>query len=342
MPTEHKSVKRALITGITGQDGSYLASHLLSMGYEVFGFVRHGAWAGCQVWSAEEKDCLNPLFGDMSEGQDIAIAISSCQPDEIYNLASESRPSLSWRNPARTLQVNGEAAVRLFEAARQIVPQARIFQASSSEMFGVPSEIPQSSKTPFSPSNPYAASKVYAHQMAGILRSAYDMHINCGILFNHESERRPNHFLTQKIAYGAACASLGIRNSERLNEMGRPMVENGQLMLGDLGVSRDWGYAPEFAVAMHKMLQQERPSDCSIGTGVSSTIGDLCDAAYSAVGLDWHQHVSSDPGLKRPKETGKTVADASEAELALGWKAEVPLQVWMGEMLAAQLNGLTA
>ncbi|MGB1076401.1 MAG: GDP-mannose 4,6-dehydratase [Flavobacteriales bacterium] len=334
--------KRALITGITGQDGSYLASHLLALGYEVFGFVRHDTWTKCQVWPEEEKSRLVPLFGDMSEGQDIAIAISTCMPDEIYNLASESRPSLSWRNPARTLQVNGESAVRLFEAARQIAPEARVFQASSSEMFGVPSEIPQSTKTPFMPSNPYAASKVYAHQMAGILRSAYDMHINCGILFNHESERRPDHFLTQKIAFGAACASLGIRNSERLNERGRPMVEKGLLMLGNLEVSRDWGYAPEFAVAMHKMLQQETPGDCTIGTGISSTIGDLCDAAYSAVGLDWHDYVASDPALKRPKETGKTVADVSEADLAFGWKAATPVREWMGKMLAAQLDGLTS
>ncbi|MDB4587815.1 GDP-mannose 4,6-dehydratase [bacterium] len=332
----------ALITGITGQDGSYLASHLLRQGYRVFGFVRDESWAGCRVWSEGEKDQITPLHGDLSEGQDIAIALNRARPDEIYNLASESRPSLSWRNPARTLSVNGEAAVRLFEAARHIVPEARIFQASSSEMFGVPSEVPQSSKTPFLPSNPYAASKVYAHQMAGILRAAYGMHICCGILFNHESERRPNHFLTQKIAYGAACAARGIDHSTRLNERGRPMVENGKLMLGNLNVRRDWGYAPEFVEAMHLLLQNDVPSDCVIGTGVSSSIADLCEAAYAHVGLDWRDHVASDEALKRPLETGDTVADASEPAAVLGgWRAKTPLAVWVGRMVdhqAAQLS----
>lgn len=342
---EQKTNKQrvALITGITGQDGSYLASHLLRQGYRVFGFVRHESWAGCRVWSEEEKGQITPLHGDLSEGQDLAIALERARPDEIYNLASESRPSLSWRNPARTLSINGEAAVRLFEAARQIVPNARIFQASSSEMFGVPSEIPQTSKTPFLPSNPYAASKVYAHQMAGILRSAYGMYISCGILFNHESERRPNHFLTQKIAYGAACAARGITTSTRLNERGRPMVENGKLMLGDLSVRRDWGHAPEFVEAMHLLLQNDTPSDCVIGTGVSSSIADLCEAAYAHVGLDWRDHVASDEGLKRPLETGNTVADATEPEAVLGgWRATSTPSDWMGQMVDHQAAQLPA
>lgn len=178
--------------------------------------------------------------------------------------------------------------------------------------------------------------------MAGILRAAYGMHICCGILFNHESERRPNHFLTQKIAYGAACAARGMGNSPRRNERGRPMVENGKLMLGDLSVRRDWGYAPEFAEAMHLLLQNDVPSDCVIGTGVSSSIADLCEAAYAHVGLDWRDHVASDEALKRPLETGDTVADASEPAAVLGgWRAKTPLAVWMGRMVdhqAAQLS----
>lgn len=330
--------KVALITGITGQDGSYLASHLLSQGYAVYGLVRHESWAASRVWSDSEKDQIQPLFGDLSEGQDIAIALETARPDEIYNLASESRPSLSWRNPARTLSVNGEAAVRLFEAARHLAPNARIFQASSSEMFGLPGEIPQSSRTPFHPTNPYAASKIYAHTMAGILRSAYGMHISCGILFNHESERRPHLFLTQKIAYGAACAAAGITDSSRLNERGLPMVSKGKLWLGDLRVERDWGYAPEFAVGMHKMLLHDEPIDCVLGTGVSSTIADLCEAAYASVGLDWQEHVASDSALMRPLETGKTVADASEPERLFGWRAETPVSEWMAGMVAAQTD----
>ncbi len=338
---EQHRQRTALITGITGQDGSYLASHLLRAGYRVFGFARQESWAGCRVWPEEEKGQIQPLHGDLSEGQDTAIALSQSQPDEIYNLASESRPSRSWRNPARTLAINGESAVRLFEAARSIVPEARIFQASSSEMFGAPLESVQSSSTPFRPSNPYAASKVYAHQMAGILRTAYGMHISCGILFNHESERRPVHFLTQKIAHGAACAALGIADSKRLNEKGRPMVEGGQLRLGDLSIRRDWGHAPEYVEAMHLMLQRDAPVDCVIGTGVSSSIADLCAAAYSSVGLDWQEHVKSDKGFRRPLETGNTVADASEPARLLGWAAKKPVSAWMGEMVQCQIRHLS-
>lgn len=333
------SSKTALITGITGQDGSYLAELLLSKEYRVFGFARRESWLQPNLASAI-KDRVDIFFGDLSEGVDIADALQKSQPDEIYNLASQSRPGESWVRPAETLLLNGMSVVRLFEAARHHCPNARIYHASSSEMFGATSAAPQSENTPFNPVNPYATSKVYAHQMARIYRESYGLWIACGILFNHESERRPLHFLTQKVAFGAACASLGIKESSALNEMGTPIVSQGRLALGNLAVSRDWGYAPDFVEAMWSMLQQDKADDFVIGTGVLHSLKDLCAAAYASVGLDWTDFVYSDPDLVRPLETGITLADARKAESMLGWKPKTDFRAMIERMVLAQVERL--
>ena len=332
-------LKRALITGITGQDGSFLAEFLLEKGYRVFGFARRDSWfkPSCASHLAER---IEILFGDMSEGIEIASAVQDAEPDEIYNLASQSRPGESWARAPETLVVNGLGAIRLFEAVRHHRAGCRVYHASSSEMFGQASVSPQNEQTPFNPVNPYAATKVYAHQMVRIYRGSYGLYIASGLLFNHESERRPLHFVTQKIAYGAACASLGIVESPDLNEMGRPIVQEGKLALGNLEVARDWGYAGDFVRAMWLMLQRDQPDDFIIGTGKLHTLRDLCETAYRSVGKDWRESVVSDPALVRPLESGQTLADASKARRELGWQPTVTFEEMVAKMVAAQVQRL--
>ncbi|OAI09639.1 GDP-mannose 4,6-dehydratase [Methylomonas lenta] len=329
-------MKRALITGITGQDGSFLAEFLLEQGYEVFGLVRRESWYRPNN-ASHLADKVHILFGDMSEGIDISSALQDAKPDEIYNLASQSRPGESWARAPETLMINGMGAIRLFEGVRHACPKARVYHASSSEMFGRTNIIPQNEDTPFNPANPYAAAKVYAHQMVRIYRESYGLFISSGILFNHESERRPLHFVTQKIAYGAACAKLGVLNSLDLNECGHPIVSEGKLALGNLEISRDWGYAVDFVKAMWLMLQQEQPDDFVVGTGELHTLRQLCQFAYEHVGLGWQDHVVSDPALVRPLETSQTLADASKARHVLNWQPTVTFEQMVGKMVDAQI-----
>lgn len=332
-------MKRALITGITGQDGSFLAEFLLARGYTVYGLARRESWFRPNN-ASHLAGRVEILFGDMTEGIDIASAVQDARPDEIYNLASQSRPGESWARAPETLMINGMAAIRLFETVRHACPGAKVYHASSSEMFGRTTEVPQDEGTPFNPQNPYAAAKVYAHQMARIYRESYGMFIATGILFNHESERRPLHFVTQKIAYGAACAALGIGDSPDLNERGRPIVEQGRLALGNLEVARDWGHARDFVRAMWLILQQAEADDFVVGTGIVHTLRDLCDAAYAHVGLDWREHVVSDPALVRPLETGRTVANPARARARLGWEPEIGFGQMVHGMVDAQLARL--
>lgn len=332
-------MKRALITGITGQDGSYLAEFLLEKNYRVFGLVRHDSWYRPNC-ASHLADKVEVFFGDVTEGVDIAHAIQNSEPDEIYNLASQSRPSESWSRPTETLAVNGLAAVRLFEAARHNSPQARIYQASSSEMFGTSRLEQQDENTPFLPANPYAAAKVYAHQIAAIYRDGYGSLISSGIMFNHESERRPLHFLSQKIAHGAACAGLGIKNSPDRNERGHPIVENGKLALGNLDVARDWGYAPDFVEAMWLITQHRDATDFVIGTGTLRTLRDVCDIAYQCVGKRWQSCVFSDPALVRPLETKASIANPLKAQKVLGWKPRVTFEQMIQRMVEAQTDRL--
>jgi GDPmannose 4,6-dehydratase len=332
-------MKRALITGITGQDGSFLAELLLEKGYQVHGFARRESWfrPNCASHLAGR---VKVVFGDLAEGVDIANAIQESKPDEIYNLASQSRPGESWARAPETLIVNGLGAIRLFESVRHNLPTCRVYHASSSEMFGQPRETPQNEDTPFNPVNPYAATKVYAHQMAQIYRRSYGLYIAIGILFNHESERRPLHFVTQKVAYGAACASLGITDSPDLNERGRPIVEKGKLALGNLDIERDWGYAPDFVRAMWMILQGPQPEDYVIGTGRLHTLRDLCQAAYAHVGQDWRAHVVTDRELVRPLETARTLADSRRARERLGWQPTFSFDAMVDRMVDAQVERL--
>ena len=207
-------------------------------------------------------------------------------------------------------------------------------------MYGRTQIVPQDEATPFNPVNPYAAAKAYAHQMARIYRESYGLFISSGVLFNHESERRPLHFLTQKVAYGAACAALGITTSQATNEMGRPIVEHGKLALGNLDIARDWGYAGDFVRAMWLMLQQDKPDEFVIGTGKLHSLRDLCEVAYGSVGLDWQESVVSDPGLLRPLESAQTLADPSKAKKELGWEPSVGFEDMVKRMVAAQMERL--
>lgn len=325
-------MKSALITGITGQDGFFLTELLLAKGYRVSGFSRR---------EARLNDRVQMFVGDISNEFDLNEVIESTMPDEVYNLASQSRPGESWGNPAETLIANGLGAIRLFEAVRTICPTARVCHASSSELFGQTTQFPQNEDTPFNPLNPYAASKLYAHQMAQIYREHHQLFISSAILFNHESEKRPLHFVTQKIAYGAACAALGVLNSPDNNERGNPIVSEGKLALGNLDIVRDWGYAPDFVRAMWLMLQQEKPDDFVIGTGQLHTLKELCEVAYRHAGCDWQDHVICDMALIRPVEPGQVVADATKARRELSWEPTVDFHVMIKTMVDAQIKRLS-
>lgn len=331
--------KTALITGITGQDGSYLAELLLKKNYRVIGFGRkHSLVQANNVSHLHGK--IEFAFGDLLDSFSLVAAVQNFQPNEVYSLASQSHPGESWGLAIETGEVTGLGAHRLFEAVRQAKSDCRIYQASSSEMFGKVLETPQNENTPFNPTNPYAAAKIYAHNLAQIYRKSYDMFISCGILFNHESPRRGIHFITQKIAYGAACLKLGITNSSALNEEGEPIVKNGKLSLGNLDAKRDWGYAADYAEAMWLMLQQEKPDDFVIGTGEIRTIRELCQTAFAYVGLDWQEYITVDPRFVRPVETGPTVADAAKAKKMLGWQPKTSFQEMIEHMVECHLLGL--
>lgn len=333
-------MRSALITGITGQDGYFLAELLLKKGYRVVGFARNESQQKTAI-TAQLSGDLQLIYGDIAEEADITAAIQQIKPDEVYNLASQSRPGESWAQAAQTLCINGLGAIRLFEAIRTACPTAKVYHASSSEMFGQTKISPQNEETTFNPTNPYAASKVYAHQMVRIYRESYGLFIASGILFNHESERRPLHFVTQKVAYGAACAALDIINSPDRNERGLPIVSQGKLALGNFEVARDWGYAPDYVQAMWLMLQQDEPNDFVIGTGQLHTLRELCEVAYHYVGKDWRAHVISDPALVRPLETTQTVADSSKAKKLLGWKPSVNFEEMIKRMVQFQISRLS-
>jgi len=326
-----------LITGITGQDGPLLAEFLLARGYDIIGFGRRSSI----IIRPDLKELLGRItiaYGDLTDGVSIASAIQDHQPDEVYNLASQSTPGVSWERAVETAEVTGLGALHLFEAVRRFRSGCRIYQASSSEMFGDVLESPQTETTPFNPTNPYGAAKVYAHLMAKIYRKSYGMFVACGILFNHESPARGLRFLTQKVALGAACASLGIQTSAELNEYGDPIVSGGLLSLGNLNAQRDWGAAGDYVDAMWRMLQHESPEDFVIGTGELRTVSDLCESAYSSVGLDWRRHVVSDPRLMRLSETGATVANAAKAKQLLGWAPTISFDTMMRDMVEARVS----
>lgn len=312
-------MKKALITGITGQDGSYLAELLLKKNYQVSGIVRktsHEDYANI----GHIQDDLKLYQGDLLDPVSLREIIQKVAPDEVYNLASQSHPSESFKQPIHTAEITGIGAHRVLDATLDVNPKTKFYQASSSEMFGWVREIPQNEETPFNPANPYAAAKLYGFAMTKIYRKSYNMFAVNGILFNHESPRRHLGFVTQKVAYAAACSSLGIKNSEHLNEEGELVVKNGKVSLGNLEAKRDWGYAKDYVEAMYMMMQADEPDDFVVATGETHTIQELCEEAFGYLNLDWHDHVVVDERFVRPTETGPLVGDASKAKKILGWE----------------------
>ena len=331
--------KKALITGVTGQDGSYLAELLLQKGYEVYGMVRKTSHLQYPNISHIQEE-LHLIQSDLLDPVSLRETIQKVKPDEVYNLASQSHPSESFKQPIHTAEITGIGAHRGLDATWDIVPKAKFYQASSSEMFGWVKEIPQNEDTPFNPANPYAAAKLYAHVMTKIYRESYKMFAASGILFNHESPRRHLGFVTQKVTYAAACAKLGVKNSVHLNEEGEPIVKNGKVALGNMEAKRDWGFAGDYVEAMWLMLQEKKPDDFVIATGETHTIKELCEEAYGYVGEDWEKHVIVDKRFLRPTETGPLIGDASKAKQVLGWEPKVGFKELIEMMVNAHIARL--
>lgn len=313
--------KKAFITGISGQDGSYLSEFLLGKGYEVAGFVRRNA--ALDLGNANDiKDEVKIYYGDLHSPESIALALLDFKPDEIYNLASLSSPFASFKDKVGTIIVTGIGALHVFERAKLVVPDAKIYQASTSEMFGAPKQVPQNEDTPFAPVNPYAAAKEFAHRMAVIARHDKNQpqFISCGILFNHESPRRGLNFVTRKITAAVACIKNGKREGIPLNEIGEPIVKNGKVKLGDLEAKRDWGYSKDYVELMWMMLQAERADDFVAATGETHTVRDFAREAFAVAGLNWEDHIETDPNFVPPVQTGPLCGDASKAKQVLGWE----------------------
>jgi GDPmannose 4,6-dehydratase len=331
--------KKAFITGITGQDGSYLAELLLGKGYEVAGFIRRNATH--ELGNIKNiKDEVKIYYGDLQSPESIALALLDFKPEEIYNLAAQSSPLASFTDPIGTAMITGIGAANVFLRAKHVVPDARIYQASTSEMFGAPPTVPQNEDTPLNPANPYAAAKEYAHRMAQIAR--YDrknpQFIACGILFNHESPRRGINFVTRKVTVAVACIKNKVpQDRVPLNEVGGPIVQNGKLKLGYLGSKRDWGYSPDYVEAMWLMLQAKKADDFVIATGKAHTVEDWCREAFAAAGLNYKDYVVTDPNFIPPVETGPLCGDASKAKKILGWEPKVNLKKLAEIMVTSDL-----
>jgi GDPmannose 4,6-dehydratase len=318
--------KRALITGISGQDGSYLAELLVEKGYEVHGLVRGSAEHRFERLEAI-RDAITLHAADLLDESSLFDVMRTVTPDEVYNLAAMSSVSQSWRLAIATAEYTAVGVTRLLEAIRDVCPEARFYQASSSEMFGRARESPQNEGTPFYPRSPYGVAKVYGHFITVNYRESFGIRACSGILFNHESPRRGSAFVTRHITHGVASIKLGLTN---------------ELVLGNLDVRRDWGYAKEYVEAMWLMLQQEKPEDFVIGTGVSHSVRDLVDFAFSAVDLKLEDHVRIDPELARPAEIEEVVADASKAKEKLGWEPKVSCEEVIEMMVKADLDRLQA
>ena len=321
-------MKRALILGITGQDGSYLAELLLAKGYEVHGVIRRSSSFNTERIDHLYRDPHLPdvrLFlhhGDLLDESSLRRALDQSQPDEVYNLAAQSHVRVSFDQPVYTGDVDALGAARLLEAVRAHGAPVRLYQASSSEMFG-DAPAPQSEATPFRPRSPYAAAKVHAHHLVVNAREAYGLFAVSGILFNHESPRRGETFVTRKVTRAATRISLGLQE---------------KVHLGNLDARRDWGFAGDYVDAMWRMMQRDEPADYVIATGVSRSVRDLCERAFARVGLDWRDHVAEDPRYLRPTEVDDLRGDASKAERELGWTAEVGFDALVDLMIDADLE----
>lgn len=313
-------MKKAFITGITGQDGSYLAELLLSKGYAVHGLVRRASTPNTQRID-HIADRLTLHWGDVLDEASLIRALAASMPDEVYNLAAQSHVKVSFDVPVYTADAAALGVLRLLEAVRHVCPSSRVYQAASSEMFGA-APPPQSETTPFMPQSPYAAAKVFAYHVAKNYRDAYGMFVCNGILFNHESPRRPDTFVTRKITKAAARISLGLQK---------------ELLLGNLDARRDWGFAGDYVEAMWLMLQQERPDDFVIATGKDYSVREFLDEAFGLCGLDWQKYVCQSPDLYRPTEVDHLRGDASKAMRVLGWEPRTTFKQLALDMLVAEL-----
>jgi GDPmannose 4,6-dehydratase len=317
---------RALITGITGQDGSYLAELLLERGYEVHGMVRRS--------SVERFDRIEHLRGkitlhqgDLLDQRSLVDAMRASRPDEIYNLAAMSFVAVSWVQPTLTAEFSGVGVTRILEAVREACPEARFYQASSSEMFGKVREMPQTELTPFYPRSPYGVAKAYGHFITVNYRESYGLHATSGILFNHESPRRGLEFVTRKVTWHAAAIKLGLADT---------------LTLGNLGAERDWGYAKDYVEAMWLMLQRDEPEDYVIATGIAHSVRDCVEVAFDQAGLSIENHVVTDPSLVRPAEVDHLIGDFTKAREQLGWEPSTDFEALIRLMVDADLALLSS
>jgi GDPmannose 4,6-dehydratase len=316
--------KVALITGITGQDGSYLAEFLLSQGYEVLGMVRRSSTVNFDR-IRHFQDHITIVQGDLLDQMSLLDILREYRPAEVYNLAAQSFVPTSWKQPVLTGEFTALGVTRMLEAIRIVDPEIRFYQASSSEMFGKVHAVPQCESTPFYPRSPYGVAKIYGHWITVNYRESYNLFACSGILFNHESPRRGLEFVTHKVTYGAVRIKLGLDH---------------EVHLGNLEARRDWGYAGDYVQAMWLMLQQEEPDDYVIATGRTHSVRELCEAAFGYLGLDWQQYVVSDPKYFRPAEVDLLVGDASKAHAKLGWEPSVDFEGLVRLMVDADMKAL--
>jgi GDPmannose 4,6-dehydratase len=318
------NVLKALITGITGQDGSYLAELLLAKGYQVYGMVRRSSTETFERID-HIRERLTLVQADLLDPTSLVQAIREVEPGEIYNLAAQSFVPTSWSQPVLTGEFTGLGVVRMLESVREVCPEARFYQASSSEMFGKVREVPQNELTPFHPRSPYAVAKSYGHYITVNYRESYGLYAVSGILFNHESPRRGREFVTRKISDGVARIKLGLAT---------------ELRLGNLDAQRDWGYAGDFVKAMWEMLQQDEPEDFVIATGKTHSVREFLEIAFDHVNLHWQDYVVQDPRFMRPAEVDQLVGDASKARQKLGWEPSVDFATLVRMMVDADLEAL--
>ncbi|MGP8163007.1 MAG: GDP-mannose 4,6-dehydratase [Acidimicrobiales bacterium] len=317
-------VRRALITGVTGQDGSYLAEFLLDKGYEVFGMVRRSSTVTFER-VAHIQDRITLVPGEMLDEVSIINVLRECKPDELYNLAAQSFVQTSFSQPVFTGEATALGVTRVLDAIRFVNPEIRFYQASSSEMFGKVHESPQTELTPFHPRSPYGVAKVYGHWIAVNYRESYGLHASSGILFNHESPRRGLEFVTRKVTHSAARIAVGLGREVRL---------------GNLDAQRDWGFAGDYVRAMWLMLQQDQPDDFVIATGQTHSVRELCEVAFARVGLHWEDHVAVDERFLRPAEVDVLVGDATKAHTTLGWEPKIDFVQLVEMMVDADLATL--
>ena len=313
--------KRALITGVTGQDGSYLAEFLLDQGYEVFGMVRRSSTVNFER-IAHIQDRITLVAGDLIDEVSMFNILRDHRPSEVYNLAAQSFVQTSWSQPMLTGETTALGVTRVLDAIRTVDPEIRFYQASSSEMFGKVLEVPQREETPFYPRSPYGVAKVYGHWITVNYRESYDLHASSGILFNHESPRRGLEFVTRKVTHGVARIKAGLDT---------------KLSLGNLDAQRDWGFAADYVRAMWLMLQQDAPDDYVVATGETHSVKELVELAFSAVDLDWEQHVVIDDRFLRPAEVDLLVGNPSRAEDLLGWHRDVDFPALVQMMVEADM-----